>query len=582
MDRLSLRLTGLNQVSVYLNLVTNYVGRRVYLVFLMSTLGAIAEGVGLTILFPILLNVVIRDGSNNLIELNGFESIPFLNILFSLSPIHLAILLVGVYLIKSLLIFSAQAFAAHIRSLLLATLKRQTFAYITKIKYENYSQLDAGELANLASEQVTKSIVAYNALIQLGVSLFQCCIYLSIAMVTAWQLGLVLVFLGAALILVFRRINIYVRSLSRNGARENGVLLDTYLELVSGFKYFKATGKIPFLVKKSEVSIKKLAFYEKLTVVWASFTQALQEPIGITVILFILAFHGEIFGLQIEFLAASLALFYRAYQSLFGVQTYSQHLMSNVGSLEAINNMGSRLVRLSETLNNPLYPVTNGDIQFSKVGFKYRSSEDAIFENLNLKIDQGSFVVIKGESGSGKTTFVDLVCGLLTPTEGCVKLGGKDISGFDPLEYANNIGYVGQDNALMNDSVINNLILTGLERSPNNMETVWSYLERLGLKTAIQRLPDKLDTVVGEKGDLFSGGQRQRILIARELLKKPSILILDEATSGLDALTDLKTTKLIRSAVPGTTIIYITHKDVAHESFDAVFFLENSIIKKVP
>ena len=220
-------------------------------------------------------------------------------------------------------------------------------------------------------------------------------------------------------------------------------------------------------------------------------------------------------------------------------------------------------------------PFVNGDLRFTDVGFRYVTSDTSVFENVDLSIKRNSFVVIKGSSGVGKTTLIDLICRLLAPTKGSITIGDMDIKNIDLAEYCRQLGYVGQDNALINDTVLNNLVLGAENISADQLQLIWAYLKDLQLDDVIRELPEGLETVVGKRR-YFSGGQRQRLLILREVLKKPSLLILDEATSGLDTATHNQTINFIRKSARRSTIIYITHKEVDVEMYDAVYVFGRS------
>ena len=181
---------------------------------------------------------------------------------------------------------------------------------------------------------------------------------------------------------------------------------------------------------------------------------------------------------------------------------------------------------------------SNNKINFSKdinlfnINFKYNDVDKLALSNLNLKIKAGSKVGIIGKSGAGKSTFIDLILGLLKPTNGKILVDGKNISE-NITSWQSQIGYVPQDVYLLDDTIKNNIIF-----SSNNNEVNLNYLNKIleitRLESLIKDNLNGIETFVGDKGARLSGGQKQRIGIARALFNNPKVIIFDEATSSLD------------------------------------------------
>ena len=187
-------------------------------------------------------------------------------------------------------------------------------------------------------------------------------------------------------------------------------------------------------------------------------------------------------------------------------------------------------------------PALNGTYEFKNVGFCYHDDPKPILDNLNLSIKKGETIALVGESGSGKTTILSILIGYYMPTEGQVLIDGKDITEIDLRSYRAHISVVPQNTVLFSGSIRDNITL-GMEHCTE--EQLQDAIRIANLEEMIAKLPQGLDTIVGEHGDKLSGGQRQRIAIARAVIRNASVIFFDEATSALDTVSE----KLIQDAI---------------------------------
>lgn len=219
------------------------------------------------------------------------------------------------------------------------------------------------------------------------------------------------------------------------------------------------------------------------------------------------------------------------------------------------------------------------EIIFENLSFRYNLENDFIFNCLNFKINKGQTIGLIGSSGSGKSTFVDVLIGLLSPSEGKILVDGKEIKKFNS-NWQKKIGYISQEINLIDDSILNNIAL-GIEEDEINLSSVETAVNSAQLQSFINSLPKGINTHVGDKGVQISGGQRQRIGLARALYSNPEILILDEATSSLDNQTENEVMKAIELLSENKTIIIIAHRLSTLSFCDKIYELKNSSINQV-
>jgi ABC-type multidrug transport system fused ATPase/permease subunit len=215
-------------------------------------------------------------------------------------------------------------------------------------------------------------------------------------------------------------------------------------------------------------------------------------------------------------------------------------------------------------------------IDFKNVDFSYENNGDHVLNNINLKIPKGKTTALVGESGSGKTTLAMLIPRLFDLKKGEILIDSINVKKYDLVSLRKNMGIVSQDVEILSRTVKENICF-GLERKVNKKELI-EVAKKAQIYEFIKSLPDKFDTLLGERGMDLSGGQKQRISIARAILKNPSILILDEATSALDTETEREIQKAIESAFKGKTVIAIAHRLSTIENADKIVVIEKGNI----
>ncbi len=275
---------------------------------------------------------------------------------------------------------------------------------------------------------------------------------------------------------------------------------------------------------------------------------------------------------------------------LFSVITYTMQILMNLMTFSMLYVMltmsKASAERITEVLNeesnltspeNALRAVKDGSIEFSDVGFSYSGSKEHLcLKDVSLKINSGETVGIIGATGSSKTSFVQLIPRLYDVTEGTVKVGGVDVREYDLDSLRNSVAMVLQKNVLFSGTIKDNL------RWGNENATDEEMLEACKLSCAddfIKEMPEGYDTFIEQGGTNVSGGQKQRICIARSLLKKPKILIMDDSTSAVDTKTDAMIRKAMKEYIPETTKIIIAQRISSIENADKIIVLDDGKVE---
>jgi ATP-binding cassette subfamily B multidrug efflux pump len=250
------------------------------------------------------------------------------------------------------------------------------------------------------------------------------------------------------------------------------------------------------------------------------------------------------------------------------------NLMQRGGaSLERIN----QIFREKPTIAAPAHPIplvrVRGEIEFRNASVAYPSGR--ALDNVSLTIEAGSTVAVVGHTGSGKSTLVGLAPRLMDPTEGCVLLDGTDLRDLSPAELRRHIGFVPQETFLFSATIAGNIAF-GVESATE--EEIRRAAELAGLAGDIEGFPKGYETMVGERGITLSGGQKQRTAIARAILRDPRILILDDALSSVDTLTEERILEGLEDAMRGRTVILISHRVSTVRQADLIVVLDHGRI----
>ena len=295
----------------------------------------------------------------------------------------------------------------------------------------------------------------------------------------------------------------------------------------------------------------------------------------------------------ISFFAAKLIVTsggsYLGVGSLTSMITYSMQILMSLMMLSMVFVMVSMSAasakRIVEVLDekssitnpqNPIFEIKDGSVKFDNVNFKYKENgKNYVLKDINLDIKSGETIGIIGGTGSAKTSLVNLICRLYDVNKGKVLVGGKDVREYDLDTLRNEVSVVLQKNVLFSGTILDNL------RWGDENATEQECIAACKLACAdefIEKFPEKYNTYIEQGGTNVSGGQKQRICIARALLKKPKILILDDSTSAVDTATDAKIRKAFAQEIPNTTKFIIAQRISSIESADKIIVMENGEI----
>lgn len=464
-------------------------------------------------------------------------------------------------------------------------LRKDLFMAVQNFSFENIDRFSASSLVTRMTTDVTNVQMAYMMIIRTVVRAPLMLIFsLVMGFIMGGPLAFIFLFtipvLGIGLGLVIKK----TMPLFRKVFKKYDNLNNSVQENINGIRVVKSFVREDFEMKK---------FNEAAEDVCADFTKAekilaLNNPMMqfclYVVMIFVLTFGSYLvvnFGGAIIQVGQLSSLLTYSFQILMSLMMLSMIFVMVTISIESCERIVAVLEEKRTISNpeNPIYEVNDGSIDFNNVSFKYSKRADRYaLENINLHIKSGQTIGILGGTGSSKTSLVNLISRLYDVTEGEVKVGGVNVKDYDLVTLRDAVSVVLQKNVLFSGSIKDNLRWGNKDATDEEIE------EACHLACAdefIEQFPDKYDTHIEQGGTNVSGGQKQRLCIARALLKKPKILILDDSTSAVDTKTDAIIRAGFKKFIPETTKIIIAQRVSSVQDADQIIIMNNGSVEAI-
>ena len=362
-------------------------------------------------------------------------------------------------------------------------------------------------------------------------------------------------------------------------AQENSGFLNTYLiEIFKNHKLIKIFQKENYEINRADSHIEKLKDKnKKIRIVYVRISPIMETFTGIMIAILIyysgkLIFNNEI---NINNFFSFLAAMMLAYQPVKSLATINMAINQGLSAARRILPIIDKENSIVEKNNSTDLTIKNGTIKFENVSFKYNTEEKKVLKSINIELEGGKMTALVGHSGSGKSTILNLIPRFYNIIEGDIKIDDQSIYDTKIFSLRKNISLVSQDTTLFDDTIKNNIAYANLDAT--NEEIIeaakLSYSEEF-----INDLPKKYETIIGENGVRLSGGEKQRISIARALLKKSPIILLDEATSSLDSETEEKIQEAINILTKNRTTLVIAHRLTTILGSNKIYVIDNGLI----
>ncbi len=543
-------------------------------VLILDILSSLTAGVGIVMLIPI---TNIMDISSDSAIIPGFivgilNHIPKSIQICSLLVIYVLLVTLKAIITRTLTVWNSELVQGYT-----ASLRTKFYRAISHAQWEKFISYKRSDLLDSFVTESSKISFAATLLVKL-ISLFiSTIINLCIAMIMSIPLTAVVVLFGGIFCIVFRPVMKRSKEYGSQLRQSSVCFMNEITNQMNGIKEIRSYG---IENEQSAIFNQSVNNFRNKNIDYAKLAAAPQMlmSIGAAVMiagLFFLA--TQILSVELGKMAVLIYIFGRLWPNLSSAQNYIQTLVSTEPVHQHLVNIISDLSQVTDDSDKKTSEEINfsDSISFNNVSFRYADTDKYILKDISCQIRYGEITAFSGRSGAGKSTLVDLLLGFLHASSGTICIDGKPLVADNSLLWHNFISYIPQDPILLNSSVRENLIRFHPEASEYDMVNALKKSLAWGF---VEKFPDGIDTVIGERGIRLSGGERQRIILARALLGNPKLLILDEATSALDYESEKIIADSIHSLRGKMSVIIVAHRLSSIQIADRVIVIENGKI----
>jgi ABC-type multidrug transport system fused ATPase/permease subunit len=559
-----------NQFS-YLKFFFGILRFKMFFTILLNVLIGFLDGIGLTMLIPMLQSMEGSDKTKQSMgQLKHFISfLEGMGLSITVSVILLVFLCI--FIIKAALKYFAVRYQNKVQEFFIRKIQMQFVTNIRRMSYKGFLELDAGNIQNTVIADVWRMSEAMKRYLLWINSIFMSLTYVVLAYLANPKFALIIT-VGVLLTNIFytrmfRKIKAASYEISQKGQRFNSYLI----ELVHYFKYLKSTNYINQYSQKLKGVINEQYALNRSASRYGAIIGTIKEPVVVFIVVGVILIQIHWVGGGIASIILALLLFYRGLNHMMSSQNDWQTFLYNSGAFRTVSEVSDKMKSFEEPTGSRPFTHLKEGIAIENVSLSFGKTK--VLNEVSVRIPKNTTIALTGVSGSGKTTLVNIISGLLKPDNGRIMVDGIALADYNLGEYRSKIGYISQESVIFNDTIFNNVTFWA-EPTEENINRFWEVVKMSSMNQFIDHQQDKEQTRLGDNGILISGGQRQRISIARELFKKPEILILDEATSALDSETERVIQENIERLHGHYTMIIIAHRLSTIKNVDEIYLLE--------
>jgi ATP-binding cassette subfamily C protein len=550
--------------DVYRYFFGAYAKRTALMIALMAVAG-MAEGIGVLTLVPVLELVDSAEAPTSgvgatvrgAVEAIGLE--PSLGVLLAL--------IVASVTLKAGLLFLAHRQVGFTVARVVRDLRLRLMRGLFEARWSYFGERGPGRFANSVTSEASRATMAYQEACSVIAALLQMMAYLVVAMLISVWVALGALVVGGTVTLFARRFFQRTRESGEQQTSSFRTLSTRLVDALQGIKPLKAMGREGLVWPLLEHEAESLNRAKRKEVVAHQTLKAFQEPILTLMLAIGLYASLRLSGQPMSSMLTLAFVFYRLVTHINTLQNRYQFMLVGESAFFSLQkDMDEAQQQREVWAGTRPFSGLQHQIRLENLVFSY--GDRRVLHGVSASVPAGSFVALHGESGSGKTTLADLIVGLHEPESGQIVIDDVPLSEWDLASWRRSIGYVPQEMLLFNETVLLNLTLGDASLSREDAE------EALRLAGAWDFVMDKaggLDHSIGDRGGMLSGGQRQRIAIARALIGRPSLLVLDEVTASLDPATEQEICDTLRELTGRVTILSISHQQAMREAADMVY-----------
>jgi len=417
-------------------------------------------------------------------------------------------------------------------------------------KFISHLNFDISQMTNLVSIVILN--IAKDSLTLLGL--------IGVMFYQNWRLALFALIMIPLASFAAKSLGKRIGKVTTQAQESSGILTTYMLEIFKNHKIIKIFQKENYEFLRAEKFINNLKDRLVKTAMILVRASPIMETLTGIMIAGLIYYSGNLIikqELDINNFFSFLAAMMLAYQPVRSLATINMSINQGLSAAKRILPLIEQENNIKEKPNALSLKTTKGEINFRNISFRYNAEEREVLKSINLNIDGGEMTSLVGHSGAGKTTILNLIPRFYDRTSGDILIDDQSIYDVSISSLRNNISLVNQDTTLFDDTIKNNIAYAKLDATDDEIFEAAKLSHCIDF---IDKLPNKFDTVIGENGTRLSGGEKQRLSIARAMLKKSKIILLDEATSSLDAETESKIQKAIKLLTKDRTTLVIAHR----------------------
>jgi subfamily B ATP-binding cassette protein MsbA len=487
-------------------------------------------------------------------------------------------LLIFVIMLSAITSFLQNFFTVNFRAKVIYNLKTILFEHLQNFDIEFFREKGTGYLMSRVNSDIEslRGLLA-DTILYVIKDILTFLVGMILVLYLHLKLGIISISILPFYILLIIIFNRRIKNMSMEWRECYAGMQKDLQEALSGIDLIKIFTGEELIIKRIKKSIKKVISQEVKLDLISAFASSLTEIIGAIAPL-VLIWYGIYEIINQRFTLGSLIAFNSFIRYLFGpiqrLVSTNFGIQKSVASLERVYEILDKQPKIKDKKDAKELIIKSGTIEYKNVEFRYHEKDEFSLKNINLKIKRGITAIV-GPSGSGKSTLIKLLLRFYEPETGEIIIDGQNIKEVKIKSLRKSISIISQEIFLFSDTILENLKFA---KPDAELEEIKNACEKAGILPFIQNLPEKFNTKVGERGLKLSGGERQRIAIARAILKDAPILILDEATSQLDGITENAIKKFLIEFAMKKTIIVIAHRLSTVNFADNIILIEKGKI----
>ncbi|HHW37907.1 MAG TPA: ABC transporter ATP-binding protein [Bacillales bacterium] len=572
----------MKQVLYFFNQLYSYSGNKLFTNLLGMIFISLLDGMALLLLIPVIsYSGIFRLDESTMPFIKGLALLSQLPTTVGLSLILVLFLIVNI--VQNLFQRYVTIENVKIQHGFARYLRGEIYEDLLRANWDFYIKRRKSDLVNTITAELARVSAGTNTFIQFITAIIFTIIQIGIAFLLSPEITL-FVLLSGGILAIFSQGFIKRSRLLGSRTSENGKnFLAGITDNFNGIKDIKSNTLEPSRVDWFQ-SITKRMYDEQMEYIKLKMASQFYYKIASAVLITVFIFLSvKLFHAQAAQLMIVVVIFTRLWPRVTGIQSSLEQIAITVPALKAVISlkMESQAAKECDHLDgSDIIPIDiQKEIECRNVYFRYDQNESSYaLKGINVSFPANRMTAVVGRSGAGKSTLIDLLMGLNLPEKGEVLLDGIPLTKKKLLSFRRSISYVPQDPFLFNATIKENLLM--IEPSASD-ERMWEALEFSSAVEFVQKLPQGLDTFIGDRGVRLSGGERQRIVLARAILRNPCILVLDEATSALDTENESKIQAALERLKGKMTIIVIAHRlSTIHNAEQVIVLEQGEIIQK--